>query len=284
MCNVADKIFLLTIAGAIMYGCGNDSQHQQARNLLEEASGFLKTNSPDSALMLLDSLDSAFPTQIEVRREAMIVRANAMTSSLEKRIYQTDSLIVSYQIEIEKLTPLFEHATVPGANGYYYMKGAYGPDISKSDGVQARLNDVDFSYYLVAANSGKKIGISQITLSSPEGSLSSVEIPYSESRRGDTDIYGTDFATFSTSESDTLGAWAFHNGNFISSVTLSGSLGSKNITLTGSKAQQFGNVWRMGVVSAKLKAARQLKEKLERQIIVARDNAANLMSDSTSVQ
>lgn len=282
MYNVANKIILISAVATALSCCNSDSQHKQADRLLEEASGLLEADAPDSALVLLDSLDKSFPTLIEIRRQAMAVRANAMTASLEKRIFKTDSLIIVYQAEADRLMPLFEHIDVPGANGYFYLKGAFGPDISKTGGVQARLSDVDFSYYIVAANSGDKIGISQITLSSPEGSLTSAEIPESDSRRGDSDLYGSDFASFSTSESDTLGAWSYKNGNIITSVTISGNHGSKDIALSGPKAQQFGNVWHMGVIGAKLKAARQLKEKLERQIIIARDHAANLMPDPSS--
>lgn len=279
--NILKRRLIIASAFALaLCGCGGGNEHKQAQSLLDDAKRQLDDNAPDSALALIDSLDKIFPAQIDIRREGMVVRANAMTLSLEKKIFETDSLIIVYQNEVNNLMPMFEHADVPGANGYYYMKGAYGPDISKSDGVQARLNDIDFTYYIVAANSGEKIGISQIILSSPSGSLSSAEIPDYDSRRGDTDKYGTDFATFSTSEADTLGAWAFNNGN-ITSVTVSGSLGSREFNLAGPKADQFGNAWRLSVLGAKLVTAKRLKEKLERQVIIARDHAVNLIPDQS---
>lgn len=283
MCSAANDFFKLPVvlAAALamaLSGCSG-GDHDQARCMLDDAKNMIDANVPDSALTLLDSIDKKFPAEIEIRRQAMAMRANAMTLSLEKKIFETDSIISVYQNEVDRLLPMFEHASVEGANGYYYMKGAYGPGISKSSGVQARISDIDFSYYIVAANSDDKIGISQITLFSPTGSICSAEIPASDSRRGDTDKYGTDFATFSTSEADTLGAWAFDNGNIITSVTVSGSLGSRDFVMSGPKAEQFGNVWRLGVAGAKLSAARHLKEKLERQVIISRDHAVNLMPD-----
>lgn len=288
MFNAANKIFrtpviLAAAISGVLSGCG-DSDHNHARSMLGEAKILMDCNMPDSALILLDSLDKKFPSQIEIRREAMALRANAMTVSLEKKIFETDSIIIVYQNEVDKLMPMFEHAEVSGANGYYYMKGAYGPGLSKSSGVQARLSDIDFSYYIVAANSDEKIGISQITLFSPTGSISSVEIPATDSRRGDTDKYGTDFASFSSSEADTLGAWAFNNGNMITSVTVSGSRGSRDFVLSGPKAEQFGSAWRLGIAGAKLYAARRLKEKLERQVIISRDHAVNLMPEQAPDQ
>lgn len=277
MCNAANNfLFFSGVALAFCSCSGSANDEKQARMMLEEATRQLQENLPDSALSLLDSLDKKYPSQVSIRREAMPVRANAITASLENKIFETDSLIIVYQSEVDKLMPMFDHANVPGANGYYYMKGAYGPNINMSDGVQARLSDIDFSYYIVASNSGEKIGISQLTFSSPTGSISTAAIPESDGRRGDTDKYGTDFATFSTTESDTIGSWAFNNSNNIVSVTISGDLGSKKLSLSGPKAEQFGNTWRLGIVGAKLAKAQRLKEKLNRQIIIARDHNANI--------
>lgn len=285
MCNAANNILIFSGIALALCSCnGSANDEKQARMMLDEATRQLQENQPDSAIALLDSLDKKYPSQISVRREAMPVRANAITASLENTIFETDSLIIVYQSEVDRLMPMFAHADVPGANGYYYMKGAYGPNINMSDGVQARLSDIDFSYYIVAANSGNKIGINQLTLTSPAGSLSSAVIPESDGRRGDTDKYGTDFATFSTSESDTIGAWAFNNSNNIVSVTISGDLGSKEFSLSGPKAEQFGNAWRLGIVGAKLTKAQRLKEKLNRQIIIARDHNANMSAANNENQ
>lgn len=285
MCNAANNILIISGLAVALCNCtGGANDEKQARMLLEAATRQLQHNMPDSALSMLDSLDKKYPSQVRIRREAMPLRAKAITASLENKIFETDSLIIVYQTEVDKLMPLFDHSDVSGANGYYYMKGAYGPNLNMSDGVQARLSDIDFSYYIVAANTGNKIGINQITLSSPTGSVSSAVIPESDGRRGDTDKYGTDFATFSPSESDTIGAWAFNNSNNIQSVTISGDLGSKEFSLSGPKAEQFGNTWRLGVVGAKLSKARRLKEKLDRQIIIARDHNVNLAPPTEEIR
>lgn len=180
-----------------------------------------------------------------------------------------------YESERTKIADMFTRVSVNGASAYYIMKGAYSQNITGTTAVQARVSDTDASFFIVASNSGAKIGINQVTLHGANGSMSTLPLS-DEQRAGDTDEYGTDLATFAPSECASLGYWAFNDAGPITSATISGPRGSKTINLSKQQGEQFALAWRLAFLSANVRDASLLKDKLERQLVISRDHTVNL--------
>ena len=79
---------------------------------------------------------------------------------------------------------------------------------------------------MAASSYDKHIGITQIVLDTEAGpAAKSAALDPSDSRSGDTDRFGVDLATFTTSEVEDLAQWAADNASKITAFTLVGKEG-----------------------------------------------------------
>lgn len=281
MYNVISKNSLAFLAAIPLVLTACDSQAKQekkaAQSLVEQVSENLEQQRFETALALIDSLDKAYPQQIESRREAIPLRTKAIKGYSEQRLLQTDSLVTVLQMSIADFQDLMHH--VDGdidLDGYYVVKSAYDPHFSSSTGLQARVSDLDYSFYIVAASNDKKVGVRQIVLSTPDASKASEAISEGSGRTGDTDKFGADVASFRSEEVADLAAWTAENAARIDRLTIRGTLGDAEVKFTPAQAQAIATAWRFSDIASRLQQALRLKEKLEKQLVLARDQELNL--------
>lgn len=89
---------------ALMHSCGNSTSNQlnkdsiAAEDVLKRANMAFDCEENEKALALIDTIDSIYSKQINVRRKAMSLRPKVMERLIFKEIIATDSMIA---LEIE---------------------------------------------------------------------------------------------------------------------------------------------------------------------------------------
>lgn len=282
MYNVISRYSVLacaTAAAMMLTGCESEAKREKeaAEALVAQVNENLEQRRYETALELIDSLDRAYPRQVESRRALIPMRVTAMKGFSEERLLQTDSLVTVLQMSIGEFGDLMHH--VDGdvdLDGYYVVKSAFNPDFSSSTGIQARVSDLDYSFYIVAASGDNKIGVSQIVLSTPDASKASEAISEDSGRMGDTDKFGSDIASFRKEEVADLASWATDNVSRINRLTIKGTLGDVDVKLSPAQVEAISTAWRFADIASRLQQALRLKEKLEKQLVLARDQELNL--------
>lgn len=281
MYNAISKYALIFAASGSLAitACDSDAKRekQAAEALVEQVNENLARDNFETALELIDSINKTYPSQIESRKAVTPLRVKAMKGYSEQRLVQTDSLATVLQMSIAEFEDVMQH--VKGdidLDGYYVVKSDFNPDFSSSTGIQARVSDLDYSFYIVAASGDKKIGVRQIEFSTPDASMASKAIREDSGRIGDTDEFGSDIASFRSDEVADLAAWTVDNASRINRLTIRGTLGDVDVKFSPSQAQAIATAWRFADIASRLQQALRLKEKLEKQLVLARDQELNL--------
>lgn len=271
------KKSILFISLLALAACKSADQ-KAAESLLQQAKELMANKNYTTAIALLDSLNVAYPEQIDERYESTVLKARAMREYTEQQTMVADSIIALLTPQMEAYEGKFEH--VPGKDGmagYFVAKEAYVPVFTSTTGIEARVSDADYSFYMAASSSDKQIGIIQIVLDTEAGAAAKSEaLDPSDSRSGDTDKFGIDLATFTTSEVAELAQWAADNASKITAFTLIGKEGEITKPMSPGQAEAIGQAWNFSQIAFRLHHARVLSEKLNRQIIIARDHDVNL--------
>lgn len=270
---------MAAVAAAAFSSCDSEARKEEraSRELVEQVQVNVDNGNYEKALALIDSLDKAYPAQVESRRSVIPLRAKAMKEYSEQRLMQTDSLVTVLQSSIGEFTDVMHHVKGDDdLDGYYVVKSAYNPDFYNFTGIQPRVSDLDYSFYIVASVADKKVGVTQIVLSSPSGQMASVAIPADSERAGDVDAFGSDIASFRTEEVADLASWAADNADAINKLIIKGSVGEVETKLSAAQVSAISTAWRFADIASRLQHALRLKEKLEKQLVLARDQEINL--------
>lgn len=233
----------------------------------------LQASRPIPAMALMDSVDKLYPSQIEARRKVTAMRPKAIEMASIQQIAKADSIIAATQLQLAELEPKMKHIDGGDLDGYYVADGAGKGSFMNATGIQARVNDDNFTFYIVAQTRGKKIGINQIALNTATGEVQSQQIPAGSARV--VDIEGSELATFLAEEVADLGAWAADNAADIKGAMIFGSKGNQRVALTPAQARAIADAWQYSSAKMRHTNALMLREKLDRQLQVARDQIAN---------
>lgn len=266
------KYLILLMAGALALGAckKEDPDLTAAQDLYDRASAAYAAGDAMLAKSLLDSIDLKYNDQLEVRRMAIKLRPKSIEKVTIQHIASTDSMLARATLDVAELEPLMKHIDGGELEGYYVVADAYNPQFINTTGIEGRVNDDNLLYYMVAQNRGKPIGIRAIQLSSDHGQQQSQSIPEG-SPRVDV-VEGGEIATFLAEEVDELGRWA--SENTVNAATLLGSKSNTKVRLSAKQAAALGTAWKFANAKHRERQARIVREKLERQLQIARDQIA----------
>ena len=153
------KKSILFLSLLALAACKSADQ-KAAESLLQQAKQLMAQKDYPTAISLLDSLNATYPKQIDERYEATVLKASAMRQYTEYQTMVADSIIAMLTPQMEAYEGKFEH--VPGKDGmagYFVAKGAYVPVFTSTTGIEARVSDADYSFYMAASSYDKHIGI-----------------------------------------------------------------------------------------------------------------------------
>lgn len=274
MYNAFSTPLALAACALLLAACAKqDPDKLAADDLVGRIEIELQASRPISAMALMDSVDKLYPSQIEARRKVTAMRPKAIEMASIEQIAKADSIIAATQLQLAELEPRMKHIDGGDLDGYYVADGAGKGAFMNATGIQARVNDDNFTFYIVAQTRGKKIGINQIALNTATGEMLSQQLPAGSARV--VEIEGSELATFLAEEVADLGAWTADNAADIKGAMIYGAKGSQRVALTPDQARAIAAAWQYSSAKMRHTNALMLREKLDRQLQVARDQIAN---------
>lgn len=258
--------------------CGGDKEREGAQDLYSQSKTALDEHRYTDALALLDTLNARYPLQVEIRREALRVRAGAIEGMCLDSISAGDRALAEATIRVQELGPKFRYVkSSVGLEGYYLPKKT-DEKVMMATGIQARVTDQGY-FYLVANVQGRSIGLSSIQFYDGSETISSSAISPSRVVK----VEGSESASFNPEDLVGVGAWLeSHPG--ASKVVLVGSKGRADFRLSPALRTEIVECWQYAEALQTQRLASIRREKYERMLATARDQLANMPVNSENTQ
>lgn len=264
-------------AGIASTSCSGESETAKAARLLyEQAQSLNIQGNPVGAIALLDSIQRAYPAEVEWQRAAMKLRPTLIINSTEQQMLAIDDSIVAMEQRYNSLLPAMKRVSDPRLVEPYYVAAAiYDPSFMDGTGVQPRVSDIGQFYFVSSVNPGglKHTGF---TLECDGESVAVGPVPYD----GELNyrINGSEVITYSPDQSSLAGRFASLHRDRAMNLILTGEK-RRVIKLNARQVNAIADCYDM---STAIVDARQLsfeKERLSRQLDIARSQAERLSAE-----
>lgn len=273
---MTNKLLATTIlAGTLIFSaCGKDDSEKKAAEALDsKIDSAINVKNYEEALTLIDSLNKAYPLQVEIRRGTIAKRAQVMENWAQVRIPELDCKISNSEEAIAMLEQNFKFVQPSSAlPGYYVYKTCTYNDASSfaaKSSIQPRVNsgaDAEDTPWTLAVNAGKDINLNKFVIKLANGQQYAIDITVSD---------GT-MASIAPERVNDLGKYLCDNPqNAAATATASGSKGSVNIKLSTGDCEAIAASWQLAAEKDSLRQALIDRERVERQLQIARDQKAN---------
>lgn len=268
MYNGVNKLFVALIISAMFASCGNAAR-DAATQLCQEAENQVKVGNYESAIMVLDTLDTHYASEVEVRRSAMKYRAMAVEGLTLRRISAVDDTLAFLKAKTDEFETEFEYVTNPG-------KGLGGNFIAKTivkvkSDILPRIND-DGYFTLSVKIPGRSIGFEYITFYDPSGSASTGIIKPDRLVK----VENSEMTVLQQEDVAKAMEWLCDHGN-VSSYDLVGAKSTLKQKLTSAMKKALIDTWQYAQAKQSYRLALIEREKLERKLQLCRDQLANVI-------
>lgn len=274
---------VLAVGGAGCSGSGTDENGvplDPAEALAYNIEKSLDEGDYSGVIILTDSLNRTYPDRIELRRGTMLPRARAMEGLIRDSIPLADAELASLQLRKDSLMQFFVPVRERGLPGYIVDKGVTGVSLVSGNAVQPRLGDALSPWSLAVSVSGNP-GITGLAID-VDGKTTTVSADDAASRR----VKGAanEMFSFTASEADVIGATLDGTGS--QSAILKVLCGSREVTIKMSPAVQkaVARTYQLSQVREAERKALLHRELLERKLIVAQNQIANLQTDTLTTK
>lgn len=270
MCSAINKFIAVTaLCAALASSSCTDKEKQGATELFNQTEAAIERKDFTGALVLLDTLDSRYRAQTDIRRQGMRLRAQAFEGIAIDSISTSDTNLAEAQLFVQDMAPRFKHVdSSVGLEGYYIPKDASDKVLTTS-GIQPRVTDKGF-FYIVANVQGKKIGLKALEFT--DGAETFTTAAISPSRI--ISVEGSESASFSPEDIQGLGEWLAAHPS-ASKYSLVGSKSNVSLKLDAKLRNQLTECFDYARAVQSEYLARVKREKFERMLATARDQLAN---------
>lgn len=268
MCNVANKLAAVLFIAAAISSCGN-SDREAALKLSETAENELKAGDYQAAMTSLDTLDTRYASEVEVRRSAMKFRAMAVEGLTIRRIREVDDTLAVLKSQLDNFEAAFEYVANPG-------KGLGGNFVDKSilkvkSDILPRINDEGY-FTLSVKISGRSIGFTHLTFI--DGSQSVSTVPVAASRL--VKVENSEMTVLQQEDVKDAIEW-LESHQSTAKYELVGSKSTVSNKLSDTMAKAIVTTWRFASDKQAYRLALIEREKLERKLQLCRDQLANVI-------
>jgi len=258
----------------MLYACNTTSpERRSAEQLLASAEAEINNGDPDAGILLLDSIAKTYPEQTEVRKMALSLRPRAVEAKTIREIESTDSLLAELELRYNETESLMKKIDDKNLLEPYYVpvKG-YDPKFVSGTGVQARVDAVG-QFYMLSSVVGKSLRHIAVGFTSGNESVATKSVKAD----GETNfrMNGSELITYEPGGCDTIGEFFLKNRNSVVKGFFVGENGKKTpFRLSHDQIDGIADayVYSRSIVDARNAAV--LRQKLERQLQVARDQIA----------
>jgi len=268
MCNAASKFIVAVISVVSLASCGN-SLKEQAMQLSATAEKEVKAGNYQEALVVLDSLDTHYASEVEVRRSAMKFRAMAVEGITIRRISAVDDTLSVLKRQLDEFEQQFSYVENPG-------KGLGGNYVAKSiirlkSDIMPKIND-DGYFTLSVIISGKSIGFKRIALYDDDEVVAADDIKPSRLVK----VENSEMTVLQQEEVERVLKWLDKHPKD-ANYMLSGSKSSIKGKMSQTLGEAIITTWRFAQAKQAYRLALIEREKLERKLQLCRDQLANVI-------
>lgn len=270
------QLFLpLAAAFALAFAtsCGESDQAgaKPAQALYDQAQKALENNNFEQACLLLDSLDSSCKEAVDIRRKAMPLRARAIEGLSLKQIPLTDENIARAMMEIDSLGKSLSDAG-DKSDPYVVPKGWPRRGDIKAEGVEPRVDRKGF-FRLIVKSPGKVIDLNSVEMKGGDGS-SAATAPLPADRVAK--VEGMELMSISQEEFAPVGSWLEAHRGTAATLVIVGSRGRKEQKFSSAQTAMLLDAWLYSKACQRLVEEQLERERLERQLKIARDQMARI--------
>ena len=269
MYNAINKLAAAGILACTLFACGS-SERDEAARLCDQSAAAIDLHDYAGAIALLDTLNSRYPSQTEVRREGLVLRAKAMEGMAIDSISAGDKALAEATLLVDELAPGFRHVeSNVGLEGYYVAKDA-PTEVMTTTGIQPRITD-DGHFYIVANIQGRSIGLSSLEFSDGAETMSTATLAPSRILK----VEGSEIASFTPEDLEGVGQWLMAHPTFVKCVA-HGTKGKTPINISAKLREQIVACSKYSAALQSKRLAAVHREKYERMLESARYQLANL--------
>ena len=267
MFSVVNKILMFSWIALLLASCGK-SARDAALQLSQEAENEVKAGNYDEAITLLDTLDTRYAAEVEVRRSAMKYRAMAVEGVTIRRITAVDDTLAQLKAKLEQFETQFDYVANPG-------KGLGGNFVAKSlvkgsYDILPRINDE--GYFTISVKIGKSIGFENITFVGKEGSVSTQNIDSSRL----VSVENSEMTVLQQEDVAQAIEWLTDNDG-VGRYELVGSKSTVKQKLSPVMLHALVETWQFAEAKQAYRLALIEREKLERKLQLCRNQLANVI-------
>lgn len=258
----------IALLSVILSGCGKSSS-EDATILLRQAEEALESKNYEVVILLTDSLKSAYPKEIDLRREALHLSTRAVEGLTLIKLQEADSLSALFQAKGDSLSRYIKYVPNP-IEGYYVASTADPVSFIGTDGIQARITP-DGDFYLVSSLGSRKINSTSLSVTDGVSSATTSTVNF-DGERNDRSM-GAEVITFITAECDSVGMYIFTHRNAPLKLTFNGK-SSYTLTLNKKQIDEIASVYDYATTIRNFKLASIEKEKQTKALEIGRSQAA----------
>lgn len=271
------RLGLMMAAALIIAGCSG-SDNSAAEGLLAQAEEANGQGRFETAIQLVDSIKSAYPRAIEVRKKALHTLAVAKEGVALASLQRADSLMVALTVSADSLQKLMKKVDNPVEP--YFMAAASNPaDVRNVTGLQARMSP-DGDLYIIATLKGTAAKSTSVSISDASGATArSATVAFDGERNDRTP--GLETITFMGTECEELAAFiASHRGEPLR-LTFEGAH-PFTTKLPERQAEEIAVVYDAASTLRALRVASVERERATRALDIARSQAARTFPEDNA--
>lgn len=272
-------IALLTAAAVLATAsCGSDKEHKAAAALSAKADSLMKAGNFEAAIELYDSLNHAYPKEIDLRKASDAKRARAIEGLAQSQAPLLDRAIDSLNSVIAGLYPDFNREQSSSAlNAYAVHKSLAGQKTVGTAALQPRINidgnDVSDTPWSIAVFAPSNIGLSSVNVTTASGQSFTLDAFSNDGQVG----------SIVTSVAEPLGKYlSEHPDDPATAFTLNGKKGKAQGKLTPAFSTATAASYNYALAKQQLRSTLINREKIERRIVIAREQAAKAAAPAES--
>lgn len=274
MLNVRTKFALISFIVFITVSCTKSKKeiyNIEAENLYVQADSCMNNKNYTEALLLIDSINNAYPKAIEIRKKAKLLRPLVMEQFSAQQLSITDSLLAVSNYIGDSLKAYISNVKNPIEN-YFINKQLVGTNVQISQGLYLLISP-DLHYYIVVSGGGKTPS-NRVELRSNGNSIYSDVVEFDGERNTNSSCGRS--ITFTESQSKPLADFIMANkANAVTVVFHSDSGKSAQFTLSDKLLRNFVETYSYIEAVRQNRVLNLEKERLQKQLALSRQQIAN---------
>lgn len=278
MQNAASKLMALGALLIAAASCGKKADNgEAAENLLREASAQIEQGNYDRGTTLLDSLDSAFADQTDIRRRANALRPKIVEGKTAQEIADTQAELQYLTAYIDSISQEFNQ--VPASDEVFEPYSVH-KDVSTGwrdrNTAISRLTPSG-EFIVISSLAGNSTHHTALRLTSADGvSVTSGEVAYGGVENGAPQL-SRESVRFPSAQADTLGFFAMQmDGRGPLTLEFVGGKSAPKARLSEKEVHAMASTYRAAEAIRAANATSARLERLKAKLQLARDQSSRL--------